>query len=84
MKGKHGTFEKLEKTSKILSEAIQNSFLDNYGIAGISFGNEEQVYNPLKTGLGTMKEVREMLLENGMKAQYADLLAAKYLKKIED
>jgi len=44
----------------------------------------EEVYNPLVSGFGSMHKVRQHLLSRGMTAQFTDILAAKYIKKIEE
>ena len=38
---RHGTFEKLDKTSKVLNEQIRLAFLRSYGVDGIEFGKIE-------------------------------------------
>lgn len=79
-----GSFEKLKKTSAFIDESIHGSFLRLYGIDGINFANMEEVYNPLVSGLGSMHKVRQHLLSRGMTAQFTDILAAKYIKKVEE
>ena len=44
----------------------------------------EQVYSPQVSGMGSMQEVRAHLLKNGMSEQFADLLAARYIKTNEE
>lgn len=44
----------------------------------------EQVYSPLVSGLGDMSQVRKHLIKNGMSRQFTDILAAKYIKGLED
>jgi len=79
-----GSIEKLKKTSAFIDESIRGSFLRLYGIDGINFANMEEVYNPLMSGLGSMHKVRQHLLSRGMTAQFTDILAAKYIKKVEE
>jgi len=81
--GTYGTLEKLEKTSAIIDEQISHTFLHKHGIDGITFGSMEQVYNPLRSGISSMQETRASLLKQGMSANFADNLAARYLKGIE-
>lgn len=84
LNGKIGSFEKLKKTSAMMDESITNMFLQVYGIDGIRFANMEQVYSPIVSGMGSMAKVREHLIERGMTANFADLLAARYIKKQEE
>ena len=79
--GTVGTFEKLKKTSAVMDESITNAFIRAYGIDGINFSNMEQVYAPAVSGLGSMEKVREHLISKGMSANFADYLAARYIKK---
>lgn len=44
----------------------------------------EDVYNPQVTGIPSFEETRSYLLKNGMSTQFTDILAAKYIKKIEE
>lgn len=39
--GKHGTLEKLEKTTAVIDNAISDSFLTRFGFSGITFQNME-------------------------------------------
>lgn len=52
--GKFGTFEKLKKTSAAINQQMTSSFLNIYGIDGITFANLEQVYSPTVSGMGSM------------------------------
>ena len=79
-----GTFEKLKKTTAYIDQLIENAFLTRFGIKGINYANLEQVYNPLVSGFGTMQEARSHLLKNGMSQQFTDLLAARYIQRLED
>lgn len=81
MNGSVGSFEKLKKTSTMMDQQITNMFLKIYGIDRIRFANMEQVYSPIVSGMGSMAKVREHLIERGMTANFADLLAARYIKK---
>mgnify|MGYP000347554634 CR=1 FL=1 len=83
IKGNFGTFEKLQKTASVFDEQIRQNFLVQYGIDGISFSSIEQVYNPLVTGIATMAQTRAHLVRKGMTPDYADQLAAKYIKNLE-
>ena len=44
----------------------------------------EQVYNPLVSGMNEMSQVRKHLLSNGMTRQFTDILAAKYIRNLEN
>lgn len=81
---KWGTLEKLRKTSNAMDNMINGQFSRVYGVDGIGFSNMEQVHSPIKSGKGTMKDVRQHLLARGMTEQFADILAAKYIRKLED
>lgn len=63
---------------------IEHAFLTRFGIKGMNYANLEQVYNPLVSGFGTMQDARSHLLKNGMTQQFTDLLAARYIRKLED
>lgn len=80
---KIGTFEKLKKTSGFIDQKIQEVFLTRFGFRGIHFENMEDVYAPQVTGISSLEKTRSYLLKNGMSGQFADILAAKYIKKIE-
>lgn len=84
MSDTYGTFEKLKKTTAVLDQAIEDSFLKRFGIEGVSFSNLEQVYSPAISGMGSMAQVRTHLLMNGMTQQFADMLASRYIKKAEE
>lgn len=43
----------------------------------------EDVYAPQVSGISSLEKTRSYLLKNGMSGQFADILAAKYIKKIE-
>lgn len=73
-----------KKTSAFIDERIRSSFLSLYGIDGIGFKNIEDVYCPLVSGISSMAETRSYLLKRGMTVQFTDLLAAKYIRKLED
>lgn len=49
---------------------------------GINYDNLEQVYNAHTTGIATLAETRDHLIENGMSDSLADQLMNRYLKKI--
>jgi len=78
-----GTFEKLKKTSSFIDQKIQEVFLTRFGFKGIRFENMEDVYSPQVTGISSLGKTRSYLLKNGMSVQFADILAARYIKKIE-
>jgi hypothetical protein len=61
-----GTLDKLKKTANYMNDVIEQSFLTRFGIAGIDYQNIESVYNPLYSGLGSMRETRKFLINNGM------------------
>ena len=67
-----------------MDNMINGQFSRVYGIEGINFGSMEQVHSPIKSGKGTMKDLRQHLLSRGMTEQFADILAAKYIRKLED
>lgn len=52
-------------------------------MSGINVENLEQLYNPLYTGIGSMEETREFLIERGMTTALADNLAKEYLLNLE-
>jgi hypothetical protein len=62
----YGTFEKLKKTSAYIDNAISDSFLSRFGFDGVTFANMEQVYSPGISGMGSMSQVRNHLIKNGM------------------
>ena len=76
----YGTFSKFKRTSGIIDAMFEKTFFSQYGIQGIKYGNLEQVYDPMMTGIGSMFETRKHLLAKGMTPQFADLLAARYIK----
>lgn len=82
--GEMGTFEKLKKSSAYIDEKISQSFMMRFGFDGITFENMEQVYSPLIAGKGDMAQIRKHLISNGMTTSFADILAAKYIKSLED
>lgn len=52
--GKYGTLEKLKKTSKVLENQIEQSYLQLHGITDMKYGQEQEVYNPMRSGVGQM------------------------------
>ena len=54
-----------------------------FGISGIKFGQEHQVYNPVYSGVGSLGQARAELIRQGMSSRFADLLAAKYIRALE-
>ena len=80
---KIGTFEKLKKTSSYIDQKIGEMFMTRFGFKGIRFENMEDAYAPQVTGISSLEKTRSHLLKNGMSGQFADILAAKYIKKLE-
>lgn len=54
--------QRLKKTFTILNDHITNFFIQGFGIDGITYENIEEVYNPLRTGLGSLQATHEFLL----------------------
>ena len=53
----------LQLTSTGINSLIQNHFEEHYGIEGITYDNIEQVYNPKISGISTVAETREYLIQ---------------------
>ena len=74
--------QRFEKTSTILNQSIGDIFREGYGIDGITYDNVEEVYNPLRTGFGSLYETHHYLLSMGMKADMSQTLCRRYLNKL--
>jgi len=79
-----GTFEKLKKTAGYVDLQLEEMFQRRFGISNITFDTLESVYDPAISGIGSMEETRSFLVKEGMTLQFADILAARYLKKVEE
>lgn len=60
-----------EETEKVVRERL--------GISGIKLDEIEEIYNPVRTGLGTMTATRSYLIKKGMSSEFADSLAHQYI-----
>lgn len=69
--------------SEILNKQTERSYYQMFGISGIQFGLEHQVYNPVFSGFGSLARGRAQLISQGMTTRFADLLAAKYIRALE-
>lgn len=58
-----GMCSDLQLTSTGINSLIQNHFEEHYGIEGITYDNIEQVYNPKISGISTIAETREYLIQ---------------------
>lgn len=56
---------------------------ERYGYSNIGLENLEELYNPAVTGIFDMVSNRRHLMEKGMTADFADLLAKRYITKAE-
>jgi hypothetical protein len=75
-------FDRLKKTAFMVEQAIQEHFKNKYGLE-VTYENMEQVYHPRVSGLQTLAETRDHLIECGMSDYWADKLMRLYLSKIE-
>lgn len=66
----------------MVNEAIQEHFQNKFGLA-VTYENLEQVYHPQVSGIKTLANTRDFLIECGMSDYWADKLMHQYLTKIE-
>jgi hypothetical protein len=45
-----------------INEEAENAILERFGIHGVRLDNIEEVYNPIKSGMGSMAETRKHLI----------------------
>lgn len=74
--------QRFEKTSGALNEMIACLFAQSYGIEGIDYENIEEVYNPLRSGFGSLHKTHEFLMSKGIKAETSKMLCRRYLNKL--
>ena len=66
------------------NDLVADMFSKNYGLRGINFDNIDAVYDAHMTGIATLAETRNYLVERGMSDKMADDLMKEYLQKVED
>ncbi len=76
------TFQRLQKQFVAVNFLIEDLMQQQYGLMGINFDNIEDVYNTHITGLKTLAETRDYLIERGMSDSFAEKLLYQYLRKI--
>ena len=76
------TFQRLQKQFVAVNFLIEDLMQQQYGLMGINFDNIEDVYNTHVTGLKTLAETRDYLIERGMSDSFAEKLMYQYLRKI--
>lgn len=79
----YGTFEKLGKTQQIIDQTISNQFKRLYNVENMSYLDLHNAYSSMNSGFANMANARAHFLRNGMSAQFADILAAKHIKHLE-
>jgi hypothetical protein len=66
-------FQRLKKSAYVVNELVKDHFMTNYGL-NVDYENLEQVYNPTVTGIHTLANTRDYLIERGMSDYWADKL----------
>jgi hypothetical protein len=75
----HPTFTRLEKTMFSVDELVQKIFRDRFAIDNVGFSNVHEVFNPLNSGIGSMRKMKEHLLDRGMSQGLVESLEKRYL-----
>jgi hypothetical protein len=57
--------------------------LERFGVKGVSLDNIEQLYNPHYSGIASMQATRTYLIKRGMTKDLADILAKRYINRLE-
>ena len=78
-----GTFKKLKQNSESLDLEIQRVMSSMFGVEGIGYANLHMIYDPIRSGNPSLLETRRDLMKKGMSADFADNLAARYLRQME-
>lgn len=81
--GNQSFVNRLIKSQFALNEEVAKIMLTRFGLPKLTLDNIEEVYNPQVSGHGSMAETRAFLLQRGMNAELADLLARRYINKLE-
>ena len=68
----------------MFNQTITTQFKRVYDVENIGYTNMHDVYSSHKSGFGSMARMRAHLLKRGMTAQFADILAAKHIKNLEE
>lgn len=83
-KASPGLASDLKITSTGINDLIENHFEEHYGIEGITYDNIEQVYNPKISGIQTLAETRDYLIQHGMTDSLTEQLLQQYLRKVTE
>jgi hypothetical protein len=77
-------FHRLKKTHFAINEMVTSFFKDGFGMEGIDYENVEQVYDPMRTGCGSLYAANRYLVSQGMSPEMSRELCRRYLNKLAE
>jgi len=76
----HPTFTRLEKTSFSIDELVTKIFRDRFAVEGVGFSNVHEVFDPRRSGIGSISTMKEHLEDRGMSHALIETLEKRYLQ----